>query len=199
MKIKNNNITKDNLFFTSDPHYFHHNIIKYCNRPFIDLEQMHENLITLWNKTVPKDGFVILAGDFAMTGNIGYIKVIREQLNGTIYKIYGNHDYQNNHDRKAIIDIFNGNVMDVAEITIEDEELEGGHINFFISHYPHLYWRRDYVHLHGHVHSGLKSNFNEMVPKHPMRYDIGVDNNNFTPVSYEELKVILTKKQMNLL
>lgn len=187
------NLDKDKLFFTSDLHAHHSGIIQYCNRPFQSVEEMDETLIINWNNVVPKDGIVFVLGDFAMTSQINYIKSFVEKLNGTIYLIYGNHDYQNRLDRQVIKDIFGNRVMDVAELIIKDSELESGHCNLFISHYPHMYWRKGSFHLHGHVHSGPATDTSEKVPFHPMRYDVGVDNNDFTPVSYEQIKIIFTK------
>ena len=194
MKI-NEDIDKDKLFFTSDTHFHHKNIIKFCNRPFGDERIMDFALISNWNKVVPKDGIVFHAGDFAMTSRIDYIESIVSQLNGKIYLTLGNHDLQNRFDRQVVRDIFH-QTDDMFYLTVRDEELDGGHVNFQICHYPFLYWRRGSYMLHGHVHSGPFSTANEIVPYHSMRYDIGVDNNEFTPISYHQLKVILTKKSM---
>ena len=51
-----NKFSGENLFFTSDTHFFHEGIIKFCNRPFESVEEMNETLIRNWNETVPKDG-----------------------------------------------------------------------------------------------------------------------------------------------
>ena len=183
------------MFFTSDTHFNHKNIIEFCNRPFQDDFYMNESLINNWNKVVPKDGVVFHAGDFAMTARIDYIKGLVSRLNGRIYLVLGNHDYQNRFDRQVVKDIFH-QVDDIFYLTVQDDELESKHVNFQICHYPLLYWRRGYFMLHGHVHSGSTSTANEVMPFHHMRYDIGVDNNNFTPISYHQLKVILTKNAM---
>lgn len=194
MKI-NEDIDKDKLFFTSDTHFHHKNIIEFCNRPFGDERIMDFALISNWNKVVPKDGIVFHAGDFAMTSRIDYIESIVSQLNGKIYLTLGNHDWQNRFDRQVVRDIFH-QTDDMFYLTVRDEELDGGHVNFQICHYPFLYWRRGSYMLHGHVHSGPFSTANEVVPYHSMRYDIGVDNCDFTPIPYHQLKVILTKKSM---
>lgn len=69
MRIKDIQFDKDKLFFTSDTHFFHRNIIKYCDRPFETVKEMNEDLITLWNTTVPKDGLkVAIVVGFAKSG-----------------------------------------------------------------------------------------------------------------------------------
>ena len=93
MKLKVNDI--ENWYFTSDPHYYHEDIIKYCHRPFDNIQHQHEVLINNWNNKVPVDGKVVMAGDFALTGNIKYVTDVLAQLNGNIYWILGNHVLKN--------------------------------------------------------------------------------------------------------
>lgn len=80
------------IFFTSDTHFGHSNIIKFCNRPFKDAEEMDRVLIENWNNKVPEDGLVFHLGDFGWGGYQEY-KKIRDQLNGKIILIKGNHKY----------------------------------------------------------------------------------------------------------
>lgn len=177
----------EKIFFSSDHHFHHSNIIQFCHRPWGDVRTMDEAMIQLWNETVPKDGIVFHLGDLIFTANLLYVEQLVNRLNGTIHLIYGNHCLQNRLDRDNAKQIFSYRTYDVVELTVRDDKLTGGHINFFMSHYPHLFWHRGSYHLHGHVHGGPLSTANEVVPFHPMRYDIGVDNNNYKPISYFEL------------
>ena len=80
----------EELFFTSDTHFHHENIIKFCNRPFTDVQEMDNILVERWNEVVPVDATVFHLGDFAW-GGYNVWKNVRERLNGEIILIKGNH------------------------------------------------------------------------------------------------------------
>lgn len=193
MKIKHK-FNKDKLWFISDTHFYHENIIKYCSRPFKNAIEMNEQLILNWNKIVKYDDDIIIAGDFIHTGNIEKITNLMSRLNGSKWLTFGNHDYQNKLERGEICKLFDYHCWDSMDFEIKDDELEDGFMKFHINHYPCEYWTRNAVHLHGHVHSGPLSTSREVCKFHPMKYDIGVDNNNYKPISYEEIKIIITKQ-----
>lgn len=94
MKEQKFEFSAKNTFFTSDTHFGHANIIKLCNRPFKDVEEMNEKLIENWNKVVSEDGTVFHLGDFAFGGS-GLWNSVIPRLNGQIYLIIGNHDRKN--------------------------------------------------------------------------------------------------------
>ena len=68
ISLLQNKFSGENLLFTSDTHFFHEGIIKFCNRPFATVEEMNETLIQNWNETVPENGTVFHLGDFAFGG-----------------------------------------------------------------------------------------------------------------------------------
>lgn len=179
MKIKKK-FDPDKVFFTSDLHLFHKEVIDYCGRPFNSTPEMNKALIDNWNSVVPKDGIVFDLGDMMFTGSIELISDMRSLLNGTIYRCLGNHDGRNKHSRDVIKEIFDGHIYDALNITVGETE-------FFLSHYPHFAWPRGCYHLYGHVHSGPNSTSTEIPPVHKYRYDVGADNNNYTPISYWQL------------
>ena len=55
------------IWFTSDTHFDHKNIIKYCNRPFKDIDEMNAELERRWNAVVAPGDRVFHLGDFAFT------------------------------------------------------------------------------------------------------------------------------------
>ena len=179
-------------FFTSDTHWGHKRIIELCKRPFKDVEEMNNSLIENWNKVVPKNGIVFHLGDFAFGGS-GLWNSIIPRLNGQIYLIMGNHDRKNL--RQGYIDKF---VSVVPQMQID---IEGRSV--YLNHYPFLCYGGSYRgedsvwQLFGHVHSGpLRSgaDSDRLVHLFPYQYDVGVDNNNFTPISWNQVKERINKQ-----
>lgn len=75
-------------WLTSDTHFGHNNIIKHCNRPFKDVNEMDNVLINNWNGIVKPNDTVLFLGDFAWSKE----KYYKSRLNGNIIHISGNHD-----------------------------------------------------------------------------------------------------------
>ena len=84
------------VFLTSDLHFGHENIIKYCDRPYDSPEEMNRALIENWNSVVQPGDLVYNLGDLTMhrkKQGIQYLGEILPQLNGRHVLILGNHDY----------------------------------------------------------------------------------------------------------
>jgi calcineurin-like phosphoesterase family protein len=71
------------LYFTSDHHFWHANIIRYCNRPFATIEEMNESMIMAWNEVVSPNDDVYYLGDFSLA--LRSIELYTTRLNGTKY------------------------------------------------------------------------------------------------------------------
>ena len=180
----------EHTFFTSDTHFNHANIIKFCNRPFKDVEQMNEVMITNWNNAISKDDTVFHLGDFCLGGAAEWTKIL-DRLNGKIYLIMGNHDLKN--IRQGFISRFEHVAMQMR--------IEIGKKRIYLCHYPFLCFEGSYKddvwQLFGHVHtrrsnSGIDAGRLQYL--YPTQYDVGVDNNNFTPVSFGQVKRIINKQ-----
>lgn len=184
------------IFFTSDQHHYHKNIIRYCQRPFNNLDEMTEELIKRWNEVVPEDGIVFNLGDFIFGGS----KVMRDivgRLNGKQYFIYGNHDYGVSTD--VLDELFEWHGKS-AKIMI-------GHHKIYLQHFPYLCfdgaWNGEKAtwQLYGHCHSKKGSmgiDVQRLANCFPTQYDVGVDNNNYYPVSFENVKEIIKDQQYSL-
>jgi len=88
-----------NYWWTSDYHFSHFNIIRYCKRPFETAEEMNETIIKRHNERVKPDDTVFFLGDFIFKGgNEGGVDKYRQfekRLNGKFIFIKGNHDRHN--------------------------------------------------------------------------------------------------------
>ena len=81
------------IYVISDTHFNHANIIKYCNRPFKNVEEMDKTIIKNWNNIVRDKDIVYFLGDFVLSKNKAKkAKELMELLNGEIIFIKGNHD-----------------------------------------------------------------------------------------------------------
>ncbi len=82
------------LYLISDLHLGHANIIRYCSRPFLfeDVTEMDRVLIQNWNRTIAPGDMVYYLGDLRYGKHALPALQYREQLNGTITFIAGNHD-----------------------------------------------------------------------------------------------------------
>lgn len=154
-------------FFTSDEHYAHKRIIKYCNRPFVSVEEMDAEIIRRHNERVKSNDLVIHCGDFTLRSSFEGANIFIKQLNGQHIFLKGSHDHW--LDKRP-------NVHERWERKIED-------IYIVADHYPGRSWPRSHygsVQVFGHHHGNVS----------PVgrQWDVGVDNNDYYPVSFEELK-----------
>ena len=84
-------IQKIKTYFTSDLHLGHANVLNFCDRPWDNLDDMHEGLIKRYNSCVRKNDVCYFLGDVGM-GNAEQLKSIISRLNGKKILILGNHD-----------------------------------------------------------------------------------------------------------
>ena len=179
----------EHTFFTSDTHFNHANIIRFCNRPFRNVDEMNETMVANWNATIGMDDTVFHLGDFCLGGAAEWTRLL-DRLNGRIYLILGNHDLKN--IRQGFLGRFEHVAMQMR--------IEIGKRKIYLCHYPFLCFEggyKDVWQLFGHVHT-RKSNMGidagRLQYLYPNQYDVGVDNNDFTPVSYEQVKKIIIKQ-----
>ena len=176
----------DRVWFTADTHFFHKNILIHCNRPFTDVEEMNDKIVENWNSLVKPDDMVFHLGDFCF-GTLEHWKSIRSRLNGSIRLIRGNHD---KIQTSQITDLFES-VNDYLKIRVEDKEANQGWQYLILSHYAFRVWDQAHYgsfHLYGHSHGNL--------PDDPdsLSFDVGVDCHEFKPISYDQVKNIMSKK-----
>lgn len=168
-----------NIWITSDTHYSHRNIIRYCNRPFNTIEEHDEELIRRFNSRVGYDDIVYHLGDFCLGDSRASTNIYR-RLNGREkILIKGNHDKLRNYR-----DIFTA-IQDVLLLKLSKSASDW----IWLSHYAHARWPHAHhgaLHVFGHSHGHFKGLGRSM--------DIGVDTSNYYPYHIDEI----VKKLRNL-
>jgi len=180
-----------NIYFTSDNHFFHKNIKKFCpdTRQGETPEEMSELMIQKWNADVGQYDHVYCNGDFSFGWGNNTGKTL-DRLNGIKYLVKGNHE-------KYLRDM---EMLDRAGRrrweAVEDHifmELDGYKISMF--HYPIWEWRdmhQGAFHFYGHVHGRPTG-----IPGRCM--DIGIDtrpNKDMTLWPWEELRDLMLKQEI---
>lgn len=155
------------VYYTSDHHFGHTNIIKYCNRPYQTVEEMDEDLLNKWNEVVKPNDIVWHLGDVYFKNHEPINKVI-----GKITLILGNHDYKH----KGFLAI-NGWKVKYEGIIIDHEN------KLVLSHYPLKDWPQKYqgyIHLHGHSHGTVEGYDKDAI-------DVGVDCWDGYPITINQI------------
>lgn len=159
-------------YITSDHHFDHRNILKYEEvRSFrwSTVEQMNEDLISIWNSIVKPEDRVYHLGDISM-GKSGL--EFARRLNGRKILIKGNHDLQKLKDYVEIFD-----------------DIRASHSldNVILTHIPvHEGQKHRYrANIHGHLHS--KRVLNGLGEIDPWYISACVELNDFKPVTFENM------------
>lgn len=131
------------IYFTSDQHFYHKNIITLENRPFTDIKSMNEFMIKQWNSVITNEDIIYHLGDFAFANKQKTTDIV-SRLNGKKYIVLGNHDRGRNV--KFYYDCGFDKVYD-QNIIIKDY--------FILSHEPLSYMSINcpYHNIHGHCHN----------------------------------------------
>jgi len=162
-------------WFTADWHLSHKNIITYSNRPFSSVGEMNKTIYDNFFSKVKNKDTVYFLGDLSFY-NMDFhdFFFLMKEKNITINFIIGNHDYRN----KKIIESYT-KPHDYLNININGQ-------NISLCHYAMRTWNKS-CHgawqFYGHSHGTL--------PPIGKQWDVGIDNNNFFPVSFNEIKKIM--------
>lgn len=187
------------FWMTSDLHFGHENILKFCDRPFSSVEEMNEALIKKFNNKVSQLDTTFFLGDMFFC-NVNTARDILSRMHGTKILIRGNHDLSPNLMYKIGFDA----VLESARIKV-------GRSHIMLSHFP--YRRQPWNHLwlrltnpkyrhklnfkkledqglwlcHGHTHS------KEQVKGRMIH--VGVDAWNYEPVPITKISEIIDKAE----
>jgi len=164
-------------WYTSDLHLGHVAIIGMQNRPFANVEQMNNTIISNINSIVTPNDKLFILGDCSL--HISLEETIR-----LLDRIRCKNKYliKGNHDKDGYPEGYFKEIRDYME-------LEDHNHWWILEHYPLLSWRhqgRGYIHLHGHQHNSPEYNINNKNIG-ILRYDVGMDANNFMPVNAKQI------------
>ncbi len=200
------------IYFTSDQHFWHSNILKYCpNRPYATVEEMNEALVSNWNNLVRQEDEVISVGDFSLA--IRPVEVYTPRLIGKKTIVAGNHDWIHPHHKKSNTPTKQaqliGKYHEAGWETVVTTEMRLyiptiGEVK--ICHIPY-YGSEDHhtddkyakyrpiddgtILLCGHVHQSWKTSRSS---KGTLMINVGVDVWDMKPVSMDEIATLIKKE-----
>ncbi len=135
-----------NIWFTSDSHFHHKNILTFEDRPFATVEEMNEGMIETWNNKVKKSDLVYHLGDFVFGGYSKWVDIL-PRLNGDKVLIQGNHD-----DDKVVKRILEEGY--IKELHAVGMKMKYQKQNLWFTHYPmEIGIRPNKWSISGHIHS----------------------------------------------
>ncbi len=162
-----------NIWFTADFHLDHSNILRYCNRPFPNVEEMNQGILGQINRWVKTNDILYFLGDFCMGSKARAVEFRRQIHCKTIFALPGNHDKQ----VRKLTQEFRW-LDNLSEISISRQRIVLCHYAMRVwNHSSHGAW-----HLYGHSHGRLPD-----VPS-SCSMDVGVDTHNFCPWHFDEIK-----------
>lgn len=165
------------VYFIGDTHFHHYNILRYCSRPFENVNEMDDALVYNWNSVITDRDFVYHLGDVGF----GDMSDILPKLRGRKILILGSHDKDVKRPEAA-------------------KHFEQIHHGFFelkmdgqlvvLCHYCMQSWPKSFHgswHLYGHSHGRIEE------AETMLRFDVGVDVWDFKPVPWD-----IVKRKMSL-
>jgi len=170
-----------NTFISSDLHLGHKNIIKFCKRPFNNVQEMNKTIVNNWNNTISKNDKVFYLGDlcFSFLGLSNDIDFWLDRLNGDIKFIKGNHDRINH---KYSYSNVHGTYKDIS---------------FFLTHNPKDVpnnWN-DWI-IHGHHHNNHMNNY-PFFNRNRKRINVSVELTNYKPVDIKTIYAMIKNEKIN--
>lgn len=198
------NAEKENIFFVSDLHLNHNNIIRFSNRPFNDVHEMNEGIKKDWNSVVGKEDHVFVLGDVALGRDKDATNILYG-LNGYLYLIKGNHEkavLSNENNKKRFEWIDKAFLLKVKDSQLRENGKNLKEKYIYMHHYSCRVWDKSHHgswHLYGHSHDSLDK---DNVWGKSM--DVGVDSayrilGEYRPFSYEEVKNILKRRDTKII
>lgn len=168
------------IWVVSDTHFGHHNIIKYCNRPYSGPTEMDWDIVERWNSVIKPEDKVYHLGDVYMGCSNGYADNILSKLNGHKRLVIGNHDngkdklLQHHFEKIDVWRMFPEFGLLLTHVPVHISALRRGKTGN--EENP-----KSLFNIHGHIHDNKS-------PDGPYRC-VCVEQINYTPIHIEELRI----------
>ena len=200
-----------NIYFTSDWHIGHENVLEYSKRPFDDVYHMHRVLINNYNSTVGNNDICYFLGDMGMHNGEDMKRVLSKLNSSTKILIMGNHDKKGRQywHSCGFSAVMHAGSIRVANNTVtmshcplygvwrEDTSGMRGHDGTQNWHGEEKQFKNGFslpdfgqFHLHGHIHSPNSGKSTKILGK---QYDVGIDANGYRPVSISVIESWIAK------
>lgn len=176
-KFENLNIVNENvlnledkrIWVWSDTHFYHENIIKFCDRPFGNIYHMNNTLISNYNSVVKKDDVCIWVGDVALGPTLNYDEMnkILDMCHGYKILVIGNHDI-------GKWDRFN----------FQEKYVVYNYQNFLFTHYPWELVPKGYYNIHGHIHANPNP---DVKLNNPRLFNVNCEFHDYQPISLNKI------------
>lgn len=204
------------MYFSSDPHFFHKNIIKFCpdsRGQFKDVDHMNREIVKRFNSVLTMDDTLVLLGDIVFGGIEQNIGILDSIVCGKKFLVPGNHDAcwigeEKDARREKYLPIYEKHFDMVVKhplVRIEDieDEEEGVEPRFvaYANHFPYVGDSHDKPRfdnfrlpdqgdplLHGHTHSTERISHTN---KGTLQIHVGVDAWDFYPVPMSTIKELV--------
>lgn len=169
------------IWFTADLHLGHKNIIDYCGRPWGDTEEMDQALCDIFERNLKAGDVLYVLGDTSFKWKSAAAFIETMKIHGVqCHYVFGNHD-----DKKTRREM-RGRCATASYM----RHIKVGEQKITLCHYPMRMWR-DSQHgawnLYGHCHGDIEDI--------GLQYDVGIDRNDLKPVSFDQLKEIMSAKE----
>lgn len=142
-------------YYISDLHLFHENAIRFDQRPFESVQQMHDTILKNWNNRVMNGDYVYILGDVSMRGKNEDLIAFVARLKGRKVLIRGNHDDVSDYRYQQLF----AEICDYKEI---HDSIGKEKYGLVLSHYPIFSWKnmgRGKILLYGHTHVSAEDQF----------------------------------------
>lgn len=157
------NTDQSKIWFWSDLHFWHNNIIKYSNRPYVSVDEMNNQLVNAHNSVISADDVVIWVGDVAFKNTADTNALLARLVPAYRILIVGNHDIEHKKSEFKRLDF---------------DETHSNYVldNAWCTHYPMNRIPKGVYNIHGHLHTNVTDN--------PRNYNVSVEVQDYKPKRY---------------